>query len=456
MKIRNIVVWLSGISLCLSVLTGPVFGVQAGDEVEIQKQIDALGKAGGVVNLKAKVYTIRKTIILKDNITIQGAGRDKTIIRMAEGAAAKSPLKTRVWRGGAACDKPPKNAAAVTPIEGEFLTQEQYWTLPRVFFNEKPNELKTPEGNHDITIRDLTIDGNAESNPYVGEGITIHNSYNIRIENVRVTGCRGFGGINLHPQHAVMKRKEPFRTVILNCLIENQRFAKDRKFTPTDQSVYGMGIYLTAWDLENTLIKGCVVRNCEGTGIHSEDFPQRLFIEENESYNNGGSGIWLCETANSSIKHNKVHHNKQHGIVLSQAHGNHSNLIYGNDVYNNAKCGIYINREYKPGDSLMLIIGNTVRNNNQERIGNNPPLPTQTGIVIDASAGKNVVAHNFVVDDQVEKTQVLSAVIRSTGNYIFNNYFDPGAHSPSIAEGNIYIPWDYNKPWTPENLVSSY
>ncbi|MFQ6042965.1 MAG: right-handed parallel beta-helix repeat-containing protein [Candidatus Poribacteria bacterium] len=357
------------------------------DDVLIQRRIDAIRGKGGVIKLEAKTYIVRQAIVIYDNITIEGVGMDKTIIRLADNA--NSVL-----------------ADARMPFVNRCVIR-----------NENYDEQERPQGNHDITIRSLTIDGNAANNITCGEGILLPNCYNYRIENVRVKNCRGFAGIYTNPCHLAARKKIRYRNYILNCIVEEQQHATDRDAT------YGHGFYVTAWDNDNVLLKGCIARNNKGSGIHGEDFISYFFVEENETYNNGGSGIWFCEVRNSIIKKNKSHHNAGDGIALSQGKGNKNNLVYENDVHHNGNHGISVARQYDAGDSFCSILNNRVWNNES------------AGIFIADSAGRNTVGFNFCYDDFDTPSaaqsknrntdghrQQYGIVVDSKGNSIINNY----------------------------------
>ena len=239
----------------------------------IQRQIGSLREKGGVIKLEARTYIVRQAIVLYDNITIEGAGMDKTTIRLV-GDANPEPADGRM------------------PFVNRCIIR-----------NENYDEQETPQGNHNITIRNLTIDGNSANNTTCGEGILLPNCYNYRIENIRVKHCRGFAGIYTNPCHLAAREKVKYKNYILNCIVEEQQPATDR------DAPYGHGFYVTAWDNDNVLLKGCIARNNKGSGIHGEDFISYFFVEENEVYGNGGPGIWFCEVRNSVIKKNKSHRN---------------------------------------------------------------------------------------------------------------------------------------------------
>lgn len=364
------------------------------DDRIIQREIDALRGKGGVVQLEAKTYIVSRAIVLYDNTTLKGAGRDQTVIRLAYGANPD-------------------------PVDGRIPFANRC-----IIRNENYDELVAPQGNHDITIRDLTIDGNAENNLYVGEGILLSNCYNYHIENVRVKNCRGFAGIYTNPCHLAARRKVKYKNYILNCIVEDQRSATDR------DAPYGHGFYITAWDNDNVLLKGCIAHNNMGAGIHGEDFISYFFVEENEVYGNNGPGIWFCEVRNSVIKRNKVHHNGGDGIHLSQGKGNQNNLVCGNEVHHNGNRGISVTRQYDPGDSFCLILDNRVWDNRQ------------AAIFIADSARGNTIGFNLCFDDRDTDAckQRYGILVESKGNRIINNYLAGNAEEDIKAvEGNTVI-----------------
>ena len=389
------------------------------DDVLIQRRIDVLRGKGGVIKLEAKTYIVRRAIVIYDNVTIEGAGMDKTTIRLADNANPFTSFE----------DKP-----VLADTRMPFVNR-------CIIRNENYDEQETPQGNHDITIRNLTIDGNAANNITCGEGILLPNCYNYRIENVRVKNCRGFAGIYTNPCHLAAREKVRYQNYILNCIVEEQQLATDR------DAPYGHGFYVTAWDNDNVLLKGCIARNNKGAGIHGEDFISYLFVEENETYKNGGSGIWFCEVRNSIIKKNKSYQNDGDGIALSQGKGNQNNLVYENDVYHNGNHGISLARQYDAGDSFCSILNNRVWNNES------------AGIFVADSAGRNTVGFNFCYDNRNtnDHRQQYGIVVDSKGNSIINNYVAGNAKEAiKAAEGNTVLEWESNIPLTPETLVGTY
>ncbi len=384
------------------------------DDILIQRQIDALREKGGVIKLEAKTYIVKQVIVLYDDITIEGAGMGKTTIRLADGAKPEPALDNRGQ----------ETAPTRMPFVNRCIVRNENYDEQETPLGTKWRGEAAFQGNHDITIRDLTIDGNAANNTMCGEGILLPNCYNYRIENVHVKNCRGFAGIYTNPCHLAARKKIKYKNYILNCIVENQQPATDR------DAPYGHGFYVTAWDNDNVLLKGCIARNNKGAGIHGEDFISNFCVEENEAYENGSSGIWFCEVKNSVIKRNKVHHNTGDGIAMSQGKGNLNNLVSENDVYHNGNHGISLARQYDPGDSLCSIRNNRVWNNKY------------AAIFIADSAGGNTVESNLCYDNRDDNghKQQYGILVDSRGNSIINNDVAGNAKGAiKAAEGNTVL-----------------
>ncbi|MDY6914679.1 MAG: right-handed parallel beta-helix repeat-containing protein [Planctomycetota bacterium] len=402
------------------------------DETIIQKQVDALGEKGGTVQLEARVYLINNCIVLRDNITVRGAARDKTIIRLAP-------------------NRPKRDEC----VDGAVFRTANY------------NENKTPQGNHDIAIKDLTIDADASRNKWIGEGVLLANCYNYRLENLRIMNCRGFAGIYTNPCHMAARKKIPYRNYIVNCIVEGNQPANDR------DAPYGHGIYVTAWDNNNVLIKGNIARNNHASGIHLEDGVKYIVIEDNQCYDNGQYGIWITVVGHSIIRGNEIYGNTK-GIQI--VYGYYL-LVSDNKIYENGLEGIYVgawgmlmHSRYNPpseagttldkfilkgrpaDESRNVIIGNVIKNNNQYFVD------AGAGVHVEMKA--NTIAFNTIYDDQADKTQFIGIITYAPDNVIINNYLRPNAYkNGDVAEmkmKNLYIPFDYDRSWTPENLVGKY
>lgn len=335
---------------------------QTYDDTSIQKQIDLLFDKGGIVLLKSGTYIIRKPVILNPNITLQGAGADKTILKLADGV--------RDCVIGA--------CGSIIPY--------------RPVFN--------------ITIRDLTIDGNAghNSDPAKGSGIRLEGVYNYKIENVHVKNTAGFAGIYTNTFDYYNATPQNKRSFILNCTVENSKHGSD--------GLYGHGIYVTSAGNDNVVIKGNIARDNDGTGIFAEDMLSNILIENNKAYNNkGNSGIWINETRNSIVRFNDIRGNLIRGITLGGENPeyNRNNLVYGNTVIDTSGYdGIIV------GGKAMdnLVIYNRIHN-----FGDYGINVISTG---------NIIAFNYINSNSNKNSEAKKTNI-SNGNTAFDNgsgYFD--------------------------------
>ncbi len=137
------------------------------DDVLIQRQIDALREKGGVIKLEAKDYIVKQAIVLYDDITIEGAGMDKTTIRLADAANPEPALNNRGQ----------EPAPARMPFVNRCIIRNENYDEQETPLGTKWRGEAAFQGNHGITIRNLTIDGNAANNTMCGEGILLPNCY---------------------------------------------------------------------------------------------------------------------------------------------------------------------------------------------------------------------------------------------------------------------------------------
>lgn len=225
----------------------------------IQDKIDAVAEKGGIITLKSGTYIINKPIILYPNITLKGAGMDKTLLWQADGIGE--------------C------------VLGAYGTAIPY----------RPS--------HDITIRDLTIDGNAEHNinPVKGCGIRLEGTYNYKIENVHVRNSAGFGGIYTNTFDYYKATPGNKKSYIENCIVETSRTGRD--------GLYGHGIYVTSMGNNNVVIKDNILRKNNGSGIFIEDNPRNIEIVDNKCYDNYQYGIWINIANECVVRRNSVYRN---------------------------------------------------------------------------------------------------------------------------------------------------
>jgi len=390
----------------VSSVAGTAVAEQGRDSAAIQLRIDALSEKGGVVALGEGTYLIEKSIVLPDFVTLLGAGRDKTILKLADGV----------------------NEPVV-----------------RTFASTAPEADVRPPGfsTHHVTIKDLTVDGNAEGNRETHKGgIWLQYAHDYRVENVLVTNARGIAGLLTNPDHSA--RHKVRKNYIVNCIIEGT------KGQVTFGGHPGNGMWITgATNNENILIKGNIVRQNQGSGIFIEDDITNIFIEDNDVYENSSYGVWIATCRNMAVTNNRIHHNGR-GIVV--AWGSSNIEIRGNEIYNNLLEAISIATPESSAKepTYCVVIGNTLRNNNQLRFDCIP--------AIDVGNQFNTIAFNTIVADEDVGSHYFGIALTAPNNIVVNNYMEGcrGADYWLVDEHNTVVEWDKDKPWKPDNLVGLY
>jgi len=343
---------------CLLAVLAAAPRAQALTDADIQAAIDALPPEGGVVQLEATTYTINDTIWLRDYVILKGVGMDQTVLYLADNV----------------------NKAM---IRGVNYDENVHWT----------------EGNHDFAVKDLTIDGNNAHNSDVTlqigtSGILYQNCYNYRVENLHVVNTCGYGAVEIGPNHYANQQGVPFRNYILNNHIEGTIGISWGDGTRH----YGWGMFVTAYDNDNVLIRGNVCHDNAGAGIGLEDSIDFITVEYNHCYNNG-NGITMDLTGRSIIRFNLLENNAGRGInaasTLSyEVFQGVYHMIYGNTIIGNGGEGIGL---FYPGidasqySSYCVVVNNTVKNNCWQG---------WAGAGISIQYQGNVVAFNKVFDDQ--------------------------------------------------------
>jgi hypothetical protein len=165
----------------------------------------------------------------------------------------------------------------------------------------------------------------------------------------------------------------------------------------------------------------------------------------------------MAGVSRSIVKYNRLYRNLR-GI---QAAHSSVTLFYGNQIYENALEGIFIGewgfREFAADRSQgegsdHILVGNIVWNNNQHYLDAGAGIRLETRF--------NRLAFNFIYDDQREKTQFIAILAYAPDNGVVNNWFGPAAYSRtgsalvSMVGENVFVPWESEKPWQMDDLVS--
>lgn len=408
------------------------------DNVEIQAAIDSVTAEGGIVFVRPGTYTLDTSILLKSNVTLQGAGF-KTIFLLADAVNA-----------------------------------------PTVDIN----------GVSNASFNDIAINGNrinqSNSDDQLGAGVAVRGtSASINIQRAYVTASIGDGfnftgtltNVNLINCEANASGKRGAHLVTNNVRVLGGYFHDTIDHdgiqlgdSANNCEVIGAycynnavkGIELQVGSTRNTIM-GCHCYNNLQNGIYVDQGSSRNKIINNEVYGNGGEGI---------------------NIRMTAADPSDYTLVEGNTVYNNGgaasgNCGINI-----ASCSYARVIGNHVEQNARHGIllssANNCIVANNTcvnnkrvastvgdGVALEGTSSNNQIIGNMCTDNQGTKRQrygVSTAVGCNTnlilGNYTAGNLTDsisdaatgnainnnPGANPDSLfAQGNVTGATTFNR-----------
>lgn len=327
-----------------------------GDQVQINAAIAAADAAGGgTVYLLEGVYTIDDTILLENNVMLMGSGTETIIRSAADGGVADN-------------------------------------------FNMIENSDFTG-GNNNITIRDLTIDGNRTN-------ISASTRYTIDFEKV------GSGSSS---------------SAVTGFIIDNVHVIN----TPDD------GIF--AYDSRNSRITNSVVQNT-GSGVAiNMDTSDRIQISGNRIVGGSGIGTRFSAVTNSTISNNiydGIGASGDNAITLRD--GSNYNTIDGNTIQDTAGMAIEINGS--SGSDSNVISNNNITGSTDEAIyltlafstlitGNNlydnedTAGATDAQILVTGNADQNQIVGNFIQDSSGNQSYAINLSGSNVDDtYVADNY----------------------------------
>ena len=312
----------------------------------IQTAIDALHNlGGGTVKILPGNYDVIAPVKLFSNIALIGSG-SATVLKKSKGArtrfivdAGYGELQLTVAdasgfspeMGIQIFDSESKNAwdvttAVITAINGNIIHIDNYLIRDYIAGNEGTvsnacSVISAVEAEN-VTIADLTIDGNRESND-------------------ALNGCRG-GGIYLHKVHGA--------------LVENvtvKKFNND-------------GI---SWQItEDVTVRNCEISGCANAGLHPGTGSPRTLIEGNNSHDNDNFGLFVCwRVRNGIVRNNLFVHNGQNGI--NTGHMDTDMLYEKNQISDNGSDGVTLRNESRPNAPHRSVFKSNLVENNGWRNG---------------------------------------------------------------------------------------
>ncbi|MCE5346216.1 MAG: right-handed parallel beta-helix repeat-containing protein [Bacteroidales bacterium] len=344
--------------------------VQGFTSEAVQIALDAVRtRGGGIVKLNPGIYKTIAPIRIPDNTSLIGSGKT-TILKKCDGFKTSfiidadwGMLKAVVkdvsgFRKGMGIelydDKHNQGWDVTTAVITDIKDNVIYFDNNTVCdYQSSLNGTITNSysiieavGVENVKIADLVIEGNKNTNDYIN-------------------GCRG-GGVYIH------KSK--------NCLVEN---VKVNEFNGDSFS----------WQItENITVKGCEASNGNGLGFHPGTGSDHSIIDNSNSHNNKGDGIFLCwRVQNGIFRNNTIYANGNNGISIG--HKDTDNIFENNHIYENGHQGVLFRDESEQNSGHR----NTFTNNIIENNG-----------VSQESAG-------FYIGGETHDIKIIRNTIRSTG-----------------------------------------
>jgi len=327
----------------MTVSVGPAGSDVVGmDNAALQKAVDRVAAAGGgIVLIKAGVYTLNNSLRLASHITLRGEGPEKTILKKATGVKSKLALDADYGEflatvedahgfapgmGVTILDK--VSPAGWTPsvrtivrIEGQTLYFDKFLQMDYsvakggVVFNTFP--LVAGYEVEDVRLEELTVDGERASSQVLD-------------------GCQAGGIYFFHSQ----------RMTIRNCV------ARDYP---------GDGI--STQFVEDPVVENCEAYRNAALGIHLGTGALRGVVRYNRAHDNGEDGLYLCwRVQHAQYERNQSWNNGQDGISLG--HKDTDNVFSKNVVTGNGRAGIFFRDEMESNAaSRNTFIENTIKDN---------------------------------------------------------------------------------------------
>ncbi|RLG89839.1 MAG: hypothetical protein DRO36_07120, partial [Candidatus Hecatellales archaeon] len=313
----------------------------------IQAAIDALPSEGGKVFLPEGTYSIDATVTIPSFITIEGAGASSTILYLADGA----------------------NSTVLTNSDHT-------------------------NGNTNIKISNLKIDGNDANNTGTCYGIWFYNVDYSKVENVWVYDVEDNG---------VYLSGSTYNNIINSYLESNNQ-----------------GIALVSSSFYNNISNNKVKDN-SSAGIYL-NYSHRNSITGNSIYNND-YGIELYNNSNlNTVDNNVIYYNTNSQIYLGAAA--RENTVSNNTIYRRNSHGIELYNSYS-----NTIVGNVIEDNDYG------VSVSVDGIYLRSSSYSNIISSNRILGNDRYGINI-SDVGSNSNNYLVGNYIS-GSWTAEISDSGI-------------------
>jgi len=387
----------------------------------IQEAINSLPKEGGRVILEPRTYVLRASIVLRDDLTISGQGRDTILKRRAEvihkltheavkgesTVTVDSTENLRVgdeiairddkFNGWYTTHGIIKEIKDNTILIDDRLVQPYALANNAIVINHHPmiEAYRIWDYRYHIVrwvIEDITIDGNLAENP------TPISDWSTAAIHLASSG----------------------EGIVQRCVVRN--FITDGI---SDQ--YGLF----------NVIRDCVVEGCRGNGFHPGTSVRGSKFINNTARNNEGNGFFFCaDVTGIQVTNNTFVGNKKNGIGGLGGGGDSFNVVSGNVCFANGQHGIqaengkgnsitgnvcFDNSTSEPGKYAGIALENatdtTVTGNIcGNKIQNNKPATQGYGVLESGTSDRNVITGNVARDNTAGTIVTVGAATVATGN----------------------------------------
>ena len=369
----------------------------------IQAAINAVPPEGGVVTVPAGRWPLHSSLVLRSNVILQGEGAATVITR---GAQVRVQLVQPANRGDLSIEVEstagfrigdevalaqfgmhrdevelhtitgiePGRLIFAEPVVTELgLSPERGAAVVNCFPAVRGGWYHHGLPARQVTIRDLSIDGNAAENPSfwyakMPSAIDLIGSDDALLSNCTIRWSLGSG---IHLDHSQGNRIE-------DCLIKDARYAgifleevshaTIRDSTARRSGRGGNGVGIALFGGHDNRVEGCLLEYNRGDGLHPGNDIRDSVFTGNVSRYNERNGLYFCwNILRVTVSENLFHDNGIDGIGglgPGGAYGDRLNVVENNVCRNNARYGI---KASNGRDNT--IIGNTVLDNSQDEPG---------------------------------------------------------------------------------------
>lgn len=353
----------------------------------IQEAIDALPRNGGTVHLPPGKYLLRRSVRVRSNLRIRGDGVATVVTR--------PPMRVTTLTQSI---KPKQTLACVKDLKGMRVGDEIYIGSDENHgWHGRHGVIQSIKGSRvELELLDCLRDRpySLGKNPIVANWFPAFHAVDendFSIENLTIDGN--------------IKKHKLWKTDFVVAAVHTRRCTNLRVLDLTIRDWPSDGIGIQGG--EYALIRGCIIQNVCGHGLHPGTGATHTTWVENVAKNNTRDGFFFCQRVTHCIcKGNQFTGNRKNGIG-DLSNPDRYNVVSGNVCAFNREHGIHAARAF--GNTIE---GNVIRNNSLRKAGD------YAAIYLENHQG-NIVRGNVCVDDQVEHTQLDSIrEVRPAGSNI--------------------------------------